>query len=1037
MEKTQNEIIKTFLTIDSPNIQDKPYYSVNKDKNILTIFDPIDKAPSDKSSNFEQDKIFENEDIPLIYEEIFINTIKDSLNGISFSFITYGDSNSNKIKLLIGDYKNNNLNINNIGLFPKLLQNLIKTINTMEKNIKEKINLKASYILVYDGEMIDLSNLRCKNKDINNYNKEKLYGGKQTIKNEENIIDMIKKVNIEGIEEEIIFLNNIFNLLNKLEEKEENKNILTRSNMCIILHIQNKDKKSIINFVILNGSEYLYQGKAEEFKYLSNNENNKKGNKNPIEGTKIALETQYTYETLLNLVKLKIYIDNNMDKSNSKEMNLVLNKNKQNSKLTILLHNIYFKTKKMYFRIIGTAIPNIGLYQSFKDTLIFLLDYHKIKTKYQKQLTSSINENIYSNLRNSINKPRLSKNYENISEEKKDNLIFELQNKVNSYKKIIAEQKDNLSQKEEKISFLGQTYKEQLNTLKKIFNFTGDINLLLSGDENTKEAKFVKNLRDAVESNIRNEGNLHLLQKKLELKEQEIQRLKNKEQIIDSNDTMIKYYISVQHKNEEKNLKDKEINKLRNVVEELNKKFELKDKLIEKYKKEIENKNKILFNLPKCLKETYLNSLSDENKNKTNRETNNLDNDNNIEKNESLETDNLYTKEIERIKKENQKKLDIMKLNYENLLKEKNTIIKQLEYDYERLKLEKNTDINKYGNEIVKLNKIFMSLISNYKRIYFSNLTEKYSIINLNKKKEEFDKIIMSADNDINCYNFPLSYQFLLKNKQLKVNQPLLYTNYKKVYSPIKKMEKDGEEEKIKEKQNVIENDLKSKVPVTDEQLSQVFNEETNNGKIIYSKEKLEEMSKESIVLHCINLNNKLIAIEKYLKKYIEYKKGFNVEEFEMGEKYKDKIIEELNNKIKKLSLNLDEQLKINNKNICVINSQNRKIDKLEKGTIIYNNLLKHKKQGSLIITPNRSTIYNSSAIEFNSFNSNISISNKIDKSLKKSNSLMNINKSRQPFSPKVRKILKNNPNNDSIRPLSPKIKDFDINKLKSKLYLV
>ena len=109
-----------------------------------------------------------------------------------------------------------------------------------------------------------------------------------------------------------------------------------------------------------------------------------------------------------------------------------------------------------------------------------------------------------------------------------------------------------------------------------------------------------------------------------------MKKLKNKEQMIDSNDTMIKYYISVQQMNEEKNKKDKEINKLRNVIEELNKKLELKDKIIDNYKKEIENKSKILFNLPKCLKESYSNNILDEKKNATN---NNLEKENNKEKN--------------------------------------------------------------------------------------------------------------------------------------------------------------------------------------------------------------------------------------------------------------------------------------------------------------------------------------------------------------------------------------------------------------------
>ena len=600
----------------------------------------------------------------------------------------------------------------------------------------------------------------------------------------------------------------------------------------------------------------------------------------------------------------------------------------------------------------------------------------------------------------------------------------------------IDDQKKHLSKKDEKIAFLGQVYQEQINIMKKKFNFTGDINLLLSGDENTKEAKFIQNLKDSLEKNIRNEGNLHLLQKKIEEQEEEIKKLKNKEQIIDSNDTLIKYYISVQQINEEKNRKDKDINKLRIEKEELNKKLELKDKIIEKYKKEIEDKNKILFNLPQKLKDSYIYNLSDENKNKTNREINIgeaiLEEENNNEKNESLETDNLYTKEIERIKKENQKNIIILKLNYDNLIKEKENIIKKLESNYEILKKDKYQDLNKYGNEIIKLNKILMSLISNYKRIYDSNLTERLSIINFSLKKEEFDKIIMSVDKDINCNNFPLLYQSLIKTNQLKTTQPLLYTNYKKIYSPLHKL-KDYKEVKIK-KENIIENELKNIVGANDEEINNFFKEETNKGNLIFSKEQLEKMSKEEIIQHCININNKFIGIENYLAKYTKYKKGFNVEEFEMGEKYKEKIIEELKEKIKKLSINLDEQVKTNNKNIYIINTQNRKIDKLQKEAIIYNNILNHKNHSSSIISPNKSTIYNSSAIEFNSINSNNSIS-KNNKSLKKSSSLINAKKIKQPFSPRLRKkIYNNNVKNGYDRQFSPK--DFTINKLKNKLYL-
>ena len=1039
-ELIQNEMIKVFLKIDLPENGDKSYYLVDKTNNTITLYDSIDKGPSDKNINFSLDKIFqENDKNSYVYEEICKNTIKNSINGISYSFIAYGDSNSHKINLLIGDINDENLNSKNIGIFPILLGNLIKKIK------KEKINLKISYFLVYNSDLIDLSNL--KNVDLNNLNEDKLYEGKSKIKTEENIIDSIKKENVNDIKKEINFLNKIFKLLNKIKEKEENNNILSKSHLCINIYIENElnEKKSIINFVILNGSEYLYSGKIEQFKSVAN-DNNKRNNKNIIEGAKTSLETQYTYETLFNLIKLKIYIDNNLSSSNAKQIELVLNKNKQNSKLTTLLYNLFFNSKRMNFRIIGSVVPYIGLYQSFKDTLMFLFDFLKIRKSYEKQLSSIQNNKLYIKLKDNIinNKNNDEQNnnpHKQYEEALKDNLIFELENKVNSYKKTINDQKINLKKKDEKIEILTQIYQAQINAVKKRFNFTGDMNILIAGDENSKEAEFIKNLKEASENNIRNEGNLRILQKKLEEKEEELNKLKIREGIVDSHDDMIKYYISVQQLNEEKNKKEKNDNELRNIIEEYKKKLKQKDIIIDKYKEEIENKNKILFNLPKVFKESYVSSLSDENKNKTSRESNkgenNLEEENKSERNESMETDNLYTNEIKRIKKENEKSLIIIKLNYENLLKEKNEAIKKLEHDYEILKQDKIKDINKYGNEIIKLNKILMELISNYKRIFNSILTKKCSIINYNLKKEEFDKIIMSVDQDINCNNFPLLYQFLLKNKKLKMNQPLLYTNVKKIYEPIKKPEKKEKKEERKEKKEkikneiILENDLKSEIPISSEKINQFFKEETNNGKIIFTKEYLEEMSKESIILHCININNKLNNIENYLQKYIQYKKGFNVEEYELGEKYKDGIIEELKNKVNKLSIKLNELIIVNNRNICVINSQNRKIDELEKGKIIYNNLLKHKKNIFTLLSSNKSTIYSSSKIDFKSINS--SKSNKI---LKKSSSCANINYGKPPLSPKAGKFGGNISINSISRPNSPRIEDFSLKKFKNASYL-
>ena len=950
MDLNSNEEIKTFLKIDAPKVEDKTYYTINETRNIITLFDSVDKGPSDKSSDFEEDKIFtETDENSYIYEEICKDTVKESLNGISYSFISYGEFTSNKLKLLIGDVKDYLSNFNSRGLFPRLLDNLIKKEKS-QKNMEEKINLKISYFLVHDNDMIDLSYL----KNKNNLTENKLYQNKETIKNnEENIIDKIQKVNIQELENELSFLHNIINLLNELEENEEDesKNIFSRAHMCINIYIENEsnEKKSIINFLILNGSEYLYSRRAEEFKTTYNEI--KKSNKNVIKGTKIALETQYTYETLLNLVKLKVNIDNNIDSLNSDDINLIINKNNENSKLTLILHKLFFSTSKIKFRIIGSVTPNIGLYQNFKDTLLFLFDFHNIIKSTKKKNSSNI---VLSTIQRSLTNNMI---YQNL---KKDNIVFELENKISSYKKTIDDYKAKLQQKDKKISFLEQSYKEQINIIKKKFNFNGDINVLISGDENTKEAEIIKNFKEMSENNIRNEGNLRLLQKTLDSAKEEIKRLKNREEVLNTNETMIKYYLYAQKNNEEKKKDNNDINDAFTQIEKLKKEIAFKNRLLDKYRQEIDNTKKVLLKIPKNLKDSDLNLHYNESK-KDDETKLNENEEGNLKKN-SLNSDNIYIDEIKQIKKDNQKKIEIIKLNYEKKIQEKINEIKKIEYNYEGLKLEKNKDIYKYGNEIIKLNKILMNLISNYKRIFDSTLTKKCSIINLNLKKEEFGNIIMNADKDINFNNFPLLYQSLLNTNQLKMNQPFLHSNMKKIYTPltINKNDEEIKDDKLNNTKNKIENNFKSEIPKTGEQISQFFKEQTNDGKIIFSKEQLEEMSKEAIVIHCLNINNKLIGIENYLKKYVKYKKGFNVEEFEKGEKYKDEIIDELKNKVNKLEISLDEQIKINNKNICVINSQNRKIDKLQKDTILYNNLLKYKNINSSILTPNKSTLYNS-----------------------------------------------------------------------------
>ena len=959
MDAYPEDAIKSFLKIETPKVKDTLYYEVNSSNNIISLFDPIKKEHSDKSLNFEVDKIFtsENEN-SYIYEEICLNTIKEALEGISFSFISYGETSSNKLDLLIGNLEEDCSNINHHGIYPRLLGNLIKKIK-LKENKPKKLSISLSYFLVYDNNLVDLSKFN--NIDLSSCNRDDLFNKAYIIKNETDIINKIDKTKIEKVEESLLFLKKMISFLKKLE-KESNEHLYSRSHICIVLYLTSKKDNNIntistISFILLNGSEHLYSGKTQ--KLISESQNETNINKSLVDAAKYTLETQFTYETIYNCIKSLNCLDKNGSTNNNNE-----NNKKENyifSQLTTVLYNICFcgDIKKLRFRIIGTIFPNTGFYQSVKDTLMFLFECRSIMKKKKK---INLDEN-------NIIKIDPSQ----LIEKKKDDIIYDLENKVRNQKKIIKDLTENVSKKEKKIAFLQNSYIEQINIVKKRLNFPGDISVLISGDENTKEAKFVKEMREYQDCIKKNEGNINILEKKLKIANEEISKLKNLNTIKNTDDTMINYYLSVQQGNEDKFKESKNIKLLYSQIEDLKKELNTRNKINEELKKEIKNKNDIIFNLPFSLKEPYT-PIS--NKGSLSKHTNNQDRQMNIsgqggsdieekiselkdgqsnnneknvenkekEKSESLQdNDAYYSSKIKRINSEHKKNIEILKQKYENLIKEKKD-----EFDDVKLNLEKMNDLKKkeieyYKKEIIKYNEIFMRLISNYKRIFFSQMTPQCSVVTLKNKKEEFDNIILNIDKEINHINFPLLFKELETKNLLHMNATGEISNMRKAALQLKIMKNNNinEDKKVNEKKIKLEDNVPSP---TIQQIQNVMKEATNEGKIVVSKDKLNEMSKEAIILHCLNLNNIMIEMENYLEKYAQYKRGFNIEQFENNINYKENKISELNTKINKLTTNLDEQIQSNYNNMNVIQTQNRIIEKLRK-EILNNNIMKNKKK--------------------------------------------------------------------------------------------
>ena len=982
IDKYPYNAIKSFLRIETPKIRDTPFYEINN--NLITLYNPFYKKPSDRQSTFELDKIFTDKDEnSYIYEEICLNTIKDCLQGFSYSFISYGETSSKKIDTLIGNIEDSVSNINHRGIYPRLLEGLMKNINNEENN-ENKYSLLMSFFLVYSNKLIDLSAL--KGMENNNINIKNLFSKSFIIKNETNIINKISKIKVEKLEKHLLFINKILSSLSQIE-KDTKENILSSSHICLVLYLNNMQNNEItkisnISFILLNGSEYLY---SSEIKKLTTQElNNNIVKKNVVEGAKINLETQFIYETVYNCIKSVKCIEININrksKFNTKE-NLLF------SNLTTAIYNICFSDdiQKIKFRIIGTIYPNTGLYQSVKDTILFLYDCKNIIKRKKEKIQSF--ENSYDS---SVE----------IKEKRKDDYIFQLENKVKDLKNKIEKLGKHIDKKDEKITFLQDTYIEQINTLKKRLNFPGDINVLIAGDEYTKEANFVREMRDYQENIKRNEGNIHILERKLKEANDEIIKLKNKNIVKSNDETMVNYYLSSKLLEEKKSKKNSSFKVLYQQIDELKNEIKAKGQINNELMKEIKKKDDILFNLPLALKEKYslnkelINIKKDESLIRSNK-ISEIKNEKSSEKKEETENDensdmdSYYKEQIKKINEENKKNIQVIELKYKNILEEKNK-----ELDNIKLLIKKKDEQNKkevilWKKELIKYNEKFMQLLTNYKRIFFSKIPPQYSIVTVQNKKEEFDKILSDIEKEINQYNFPKLFQELELNNNLGITHTGSMANMlKTIPKKIKKEKLTNENDKKSEDNS---NNLKMNIPpISLEKIKNTVEEIfEDKNKIIKNKKDLETMSKEGIVLYCLKLNKKVEEIEYFLEKYTQYRKGFNIEQFENNINYKENVIKELNEKMNKLKNSLEEHVKINYNNMNVISTQNRIIEKLQKEKLI-KNILNKNKNNSITFLRNENSKHSSIFHSIYKNNNNANNMNLGEKIIKKSNSCLDL----------------------------------------------
>ena len=558
----RNERIQTFLKIKSPEIGDKQYYTIENNNKVFALHDPIIKVESDKSQKYEIDKIFEdNTSYKNIYNEITNNCINESLKGTYYTFITYGDSTSEKKDIIFG--KNNCDVINeNRGLFPRLIEDYL--------NIKqlENIILKINFIAINGNKIIDLYKLH----EINNKKYTKITQNELLdeysidIKSNNEILKQMKLVNINNIKD-IFFMLKVYSLLERLDNGSSH--ILNWSHFSFIINIFDSSDNLISKntFIILAGNEKINTKITNPHSH----------NKNTIGNTKYKVDIEYTFDDIINNLK-----------SNQLSENQVEDLLSQSKLMTVLSKTCFMERLggikiKRKFKILGTILPNTGVYPNVKDTLFFLFACKKI-VRNRPKLTAKEIENL--------------KKLMNDEEDKKDDIIFNLESKLKTQQKEIAELNIRVNLKQEKIDLIMKNYQEQVDCLVREFGFKGDVNVLLSKNEYTKESILANKIRNATDNNRIKENRLKELEEKIEQLLKEKDRINDLIEMKETDNTLAQIYDEIKENKLKEERKIKFQNANSKEVENLKKEQENLIKLIDKYKEENEKKFKIIENLP-------------------------------------------------------------------------------------------------------------------------------------------------------------------------------------------------------------------------------------------------------------------------------------------------------------------------------------------------------------------------------------------------------------------------------------------------------
>jgi len=448
----------------------------------------------------------------------------------------------------------------------------------------------------------------------------------------------------------------------------------------------------------------------------------------------------------------------------------------------------------------------------------------------------------------------------------KEQQIYDLISKIKTQESKIELLNKEMQEKDLNIYTLEQFYKFQMEEVKNILGFKGDVELLLNKKENSYEYEFAKFMKQTQKDIIKNDNKIIQLKEEIKQIERDNEQLNIFIEIKKNNETMLEILKSI-----EKNKKIKKDNVQSKIDEEIMvKNLFKKNKYLRKKIEEIKNNINKDSNIIKSLPQSFIINT----------------NNNKIQSNDDINIQEIeMNKKLEKEKEKEDKETQILLNKYLSIMEQnKKELIKGNEYihNIDNIYLE---EIKKYEEELIRLFKLIQKIIN----IYYKSFDKTYSLI---LRKEDCDKLLEKELNNLNLLSFPLLFKFIEKNKSNKNNDNNENTSYrnskkglkneynkliKKIYSRNNNPYADEDNKKI-ESLNFINNELHD----LDYSYDTILSEKTNLFESIERKkeEQLKNLSEEKLLAYVLSINNFIKDYDNYINKYIYSKKQKKYKKF-------------------------------------------------------------------------------------------------------------------------------------------------------------